>query len=344
MKLETAMFLFPLIFVAIIFQFTPLLTRRGVFFGATVAADFPFSSDGRRLLRSYRRQVALWSVAAVVATAMLAGRYPLVASFAPLFALIVATGFTYWRKFDEVHTRYGSSRPEVRRATLATEERGERLDLGLWLPPFVALAIGALYLHAHWNQIPERFPVHWGADGQPNGWANRDWFGVYGTLLIGAAVNLFTLGLTWLIARYSRKTVMRQVTVRGMQVLLYPLTFTFVVISLLPLLPVPPRLITGVILATVALTLLTVVGVLYWSYAKVSRVPLEEDEVPEPQSDSYWKAGMFYYNPNDPAIIVSKRVGIGYTINFANKWAWIALGALLAIIAVSIAFGSHAGS
>ena len=52
--------------------------------------------------------------------------------------------------------------------------------------------------------------------------------------------------------------------------------------------------------------------------------------VPEPQSDSYWKAGMFYYNPDDPAIFVSKRVGIGYTMNFANKVSWLVmLGILL---------------
>ncbi len=39
---------------------------------------------------------------------------------------------------------------------------------------------------------------------------------------------------------------------------------------------------------------------------------------------------MFYYNPDDPAIFVSKRVGIGYTMNFANKVAWLVmLGILL---------------
>ncbi len=330
MKLETVMFLFPLVFVGIIFQFTPLMTRPGIFFGATVDRNFPQSADGRRVLRSYRWQVALWSVAAIVVTAMLTPQEPLLGSIAPLFVLIGAVAFTYWRKFEEVHTRYGSSRPEIRRASLSSPAPSESFPMRLVLPPFLALGLAAAYLGVHWNQIPERFPMRWSSDGQPIGWASRDWPGVYGTLLMAAAFNLFSLGLAWLIARLSRKTTMRYITVRGLLVLLYPLTFTFIVMSLLPLLQIPARLIPAVILMSVGLTFLIVVGVLYWSYRKVS-APATDDEVPEPQADSYWKGGMFYYNPNDPAILVSKRVGIGYTMNFANKMSWVVLVGILVV-------------
>jgi uncharacterized membrane protein len=336
MKLETMMFIFPLVFVGIIFQFTPLMTRPGIFFGATVDRNFPQSADGRRVLRSYRWQVTLWSVAVIVVTAMLTPRDPLLGSIAPLFVLIGAVTFTYWRKFEEVHTRYGSSTPEIRRASLSPEHRGESFDSRLWLPPFVALALAILYLHWHWNQIPERFPMRWSSDGRPIGWASRDWLGVYGTLLMAVGFNLFSLGLAWLIARLSRKTTMRYIAVRSLLVLLYPLTFTFIVVSLLPLLQIPARLIPAVILVSVGLTFLVVAGVLYWSYRKVSASAAGEDEVPEPQSDSYWKAGMFYYNPHDPAIFVSKRVGIGYTMNFANKISWVVLVGILLIALLPI--------
>ena len=67
-----------------------------------------------------------------------------------------------------------------------------------------------------------------------------------------------------------------------------------------------------------------------WSIPKIT-APAATDVVPEPQSDSYWKAGMFYYNPDDPAIFVSKRVGIGYTMNFANKMSWLVMLGILLI-------------
>jgi uncharacterized membrane protein len=41
---------------------------------------------------------------------------------------------------------------------------------------------------------------------------------------------------------------------------------------------------------------------------------------------------MFYYNPNDPAVFVSPRVGIGCTMNLASKWAWVFLALVVAVV------------
>jgi uncharacterized membrane protein len=38
-----------------------------------------------------------------------------------------------------------------------------------------------------------------------------------------------------------------------------------------------------------------------------------------------------YNNPNDPAIWVEKRVGIGWTLNFAHKESWVIIFIILAI-------------
>ena len=41
--------------------------------------------------------------------------------------------------------------------------------------------------------------------------------------------------------------------------------------------------------------------------------------------DECWKLGFFYINPDDPAIFVEKRLGIGYTCNFGNRITWLVL-------------------
>ncbi|WP_225872663.1 DUF5808 domain-containing protein [Pedobacter frigoris] len=33
----------------------------------------------------------------------------------------------------------------------------------------------------------------------------------------------------------------------------------------------------------------------------------------------YWKLGLFYYNPDDPAVFVEKRFGIGFDFNWAHR-------------------------
>ena len=47
--------------------------------------------------------------------------------------------------------------------------------------------------------------------------------------------------------------------------------------------------------------------------------------------DRYWKLGCFYWNPQDPAFLVEKRFGIGWTCNYANPKTWI-LTALLGLL------------
>jgi len=323
MKLEILFIVLPLALVAIIFQFVPLLTRRGIFFSATVDPEFPQSADGRRLLRSYRLQAALWTVLTFALAALSATTRPAFGASLPVLLLVAGIGFSYWLKFREVHERYGLRRPEVREASLSPAEETASIRPWLVIPPFVAIAAAAFYLNAHWSQIPHQFPVHWGVNGQPNRWASRDFAGVYGPLLTATIMDLLCLGFAWALLRMSRKSMMRYVTVRMLEVLLYPLTLTFVVVSLLPLMRIPLWLAAVVLFAFIA-------GIFFWSYRKIT-APSGLDEVPEPQNDSYWKAGVFYYNPHDPAIFVSKRVGIGYTVNFANKMSWVVLVGILLI-------------
>ena len=53
----------------------------------------------------------------------------------------------------------------------------------------------------------------------------------------------------------------------------------------------------------------------------------------EKTPDECWKFAMIYYNPNDAALFVEKRMGLGYTVNMANPWSWALLGGLLLSIA-----------
>jgi uncharacterized membrane protein len=52
---------------------------------------------------------------------------------------------------------------------------------------------------------------------------------------------------------------------------------------------------------------------------------------PDRKDSRYWKAGVLYVNPSDPAIFVRKRFGIGYTINFGHWVSWVVMAILLSI-------------
>ncbi|MED5020071.1 DUF5808 domain-containing protein [Paenibacillus chibensis] len=54
--------------------------------------------------------------------------------------------------------------------------------------------------------------------------------------------------------------------------------------------------------------------------------------------DRFWKLGSIYFNPGDPALFVEKRMGIGWTVNFARPAAWMVLVITLVVVSVAAYF------
>ncbi len=52
--------------------------------------------------------------------------------------------------------------------------------------------------------------------------------------------------------------------------------------------------------------------------------------------DRYWYGGIFYYNPDDPAMFVPRRFGLGWTVNFGNPRGRLFM---MAILLVGLLFG-----
>jgi uncharacterized membrane protein len=85
--------------------------------------------------------------------------------------------------------------------------------------------------------------------------------------------------------------------------------------------------------------LLFLAGMVVWGLRKGSQLRDNRDTTP----DECWKLGQFYYNPQDPALLVEHRFGLGYSPNFARPLSWIAMTALfllpvLVIVSLAIAY------
>jgi uncharacterized membrane protein len=47
--------------------------------------------------------------------------------------------------------------------------------------------------------------------------------------------------------------------------------------------------------------------------------------------DRFWKGGLIYVNRDDPALMVSARLGVGWTFNLANPAAWLLISAIAGV-------------
>jgi chromate transport protein ChrA len=55
----------------------------------------------------------------------------------------------------------------------------------------------------------------------------------------------------------------------------------------------------------------------------------------DPMADKYWKWGYFYFNPEDSALVVPTRSGIGLSHNYARPGVWWVAGAVVVVTIAS---------
>jgi uncharacterized membrane protein len=300
----------------------PHLTRREILFGVVVPLDFRSSPEGRRAIRMYRSLVAIPAIGGLLAIVLLGFR------FIPLLTLAeVATMLAGGVAFVAMNRKLKpfAVQPQAVRV-LELRAEPERLPWFTWLGlvPLLLLVAAGLYLHANWDSIPSRFPVHWGLDGNPNRWADRSFRGVYGLLLFGTelVVWLFATALAiWYGSRQSEP--LRKPTVGVLVAIEWALALTMAGVSLGPLIHLPVAMTA---LGGMPIILLSVIYLIMKS--KDPRGPVD------PTPKECWKGGMIYYNPNDAALFVARRDSVGFTSNMGNPWSWVMLGSLLVMIAI----------
>jgi uncharacterized membrane protein len=58
---------------------------------------------------------------------------------------------------------------------------------------------------------------------------------------------------------------------------------------------------------------------------QASRVPATADR----DDDRFWKGGVLYVNRDDPALMVARRFGVGWTVNYGNPAGWLLIAAIV---------------
>lgn len=321
------------VFLASMFWMLPEWSRPSIYFAVTVPAGFRTSVEGRQILQRYRLQ-AISHVAigcGLVLGGLAPDRWALLVigwvwlAFGPLVAFLLA------RSRVMPHSIKPSM---VREAVLAP--RAAHLPGGwlLQLGPFAILAATAIYLRLHWDQIPDRFPVHWGMDGRPNGWSERTALGVYGPLILGVSVLAGLSVMTYTILREARVirapesgAVHHDFAHQVGYFLSGVEFFLAAAMSAAALLPLTGNPGFVVVFIPILVLLAAIFPLAHW--LNKSRVPFASESAHGPLGDGTlderWKLGMFYFNPDDPALFVEKRFGIGYTLNLARGLSWVVL-------------------
>jgi uncharacterized membrane protein len=326
--------------IALLFHWLPLWRRSSLWFAVTVAPDFRNTPEARRILRQYR--IEMWTVSLISGVLLWAGVRGeatwLFAAGPLLQALGAVIAFARGRNRTKPYARHPDG---TRAASLdAATEHLPGGAIGI-IVPYAMLAAAAIFLQQNWQRLPSRFPVHWGTDGTPDRWAERNWRGVDGPLLMGFVVIALLHVLGYMIADASPRGRMaetadwtarfRRANLRMIVAMGWTLAALFAVLALNPYLSGGDALVMPVWLMLAPI--LAVTAGFLWPIIRISQEPGSgSDGTP----DECWKLGQIYYNPNDPALMVEKRFGVGYTINLGNRASWLLIALLLLIVLVPL--------
>ena len=324
-----AVIVMPIVLVGLLL---PLMaqTRRGILFGVTVPVDFAESGEGRAAVQRYRMEIV-----AVVAVCMgMAGLGWMTGHVLPAVLAVpveLVAGFALWR--------VGAARVRGHRVAVPLE-RSTELQAGgdgvvasaLTFLSLAPLGLAAVWVHAHADRAPERIPIHWNAAGVANGFVSHSHGGIYLPLIMGAAIVALLVALGAFL-RFVPGTQKKLIAVMqtSLAFVAWLMVALFVGMAVLPLVgeAVHPAVMGVMIFCEV----LGAVGVTVWMVAKLRALGGDgHDGTP----DAMWHAGLFYYNPGDAAVLVPKRFGWGWTLNFARPVSWVYVGAVLLVVGVMV--------
>ncbi|MBW4040065.1 MAG: DUF1648 domain-containing protein [Acidobacteria bacterium] len=320
--------LLPLLFLAVALPWYGR-SRSGVLFGVTVPLEFAVTSEAIGMLRRYRYSVFV--VTLTIAAGVGAYLWLTPASSWPGWLLpaaelleIVST-FLLWRRQANAVRIHAAKVPLERHTELM--QVNTSLPIAVMACSLLPLAGTALWLRLHWNQIPQKFALHWNAMGAVDRWGTRSFEGVYGTLIAGAMTLLMlTLGAMFIARVSGPLRSQRRRALVPMAATSWLLAGVFCFLGLRPVLRLAPHVMT----IAGAMYGLAIFALVLWQLKRSELAPFSKSEAPyDSTPDSKWHAGIIYFNAADAAVLVPKRFGWGWTLNFARPAAWMFVGATL---------------
>ncbi|MGX9132890.1 DUF1648 domain-containing protein [Rummeliibacillus sp. JY-2-4R] len=356
-----------LVFTGLVQIFIPYMVKKTVVFGVSIPATFINHIMVKRVKRIYSMALAsIWIVmfiGYIVWCLLIPSNDDLqvIVGTSLLFLLIIMSMLFYayfHRKLqlEKQQQQWGIDLKEVKLVDTSLRGKDEMLPLAYYIGLVVIPLILIIYTYSQYPLLPEQIPTHWGANGEPNAFTEKNPF-------TAISLPLMMLVLQIMFAAMSQGTKIsgikisvintKESTRKQIEKRKYTSWFMFLtallitmLFSLLQLTTIHHNVIGQGIMLTIFIIFMVVilVGSIIFSI-KVSSLEKKNKYLNYPNGvmdvdeDRYWKGGLLYFNKDDSSLFVEKRFGIGWTINFARPMSYLLVFVPLIII-LFIAFFS----
>ena len=321
-----------------VFAWMPVTRGARAFFGVRVETSY-FGGAGKRVLRRYRLVLAavfLLVVAIAAALRPVAGEAA-VAAGAEL-VLAFAAFLIYMRFASVVRPHAGTGGATRVASSMRARDARNRVWLDVVVATLALLAFVAPVLS--YDEMPLRVPIHWDATGKADGWVDRNVSVILFIPALGVYMQFFLYVLRrdfagakmtlpgdateeYLVA----KEKYLQTNVDTLDWARLAIAVMFCSIALLQTSTAVERLraMEPFARAAVFVGVAALIGGIPFFIVRMIRINARlqrqtgNDYAQRSADESHWlHGGLTYSNPDDPALVVEKLVGVGYTLNMAH--------------------------
>lgn len=224
-----------------------------------------------------------------------------------------------------------------------------------FLLPVVITGGLVLYTLSTYGSLPARIPVHWGPSGEPDRFTDKNIFTSLSLLLVLLILQTMFYSINRSLresgakisASAKKRSRERELVARkyGSLLLFIAAVSSTLLLGSLQVSIIHPEMSESLwIMGLIIGFLIMVLGAAAVYTFKVARSGSDLEELPadpdviDADDDHHWKAGVLYFNREDPSVMVEKRFGIGWTVNFGNPKSWlIFLLPLLVLLGIALA-------
>lgn len=236
-----------------------------------------------------------------------------------------------------------------------------------WYIPCVLTVLALIVISvAKYPALPAEMPTHWGFDMQPDVWSEKSFWTVLGMPLMALGLVVVMILSNIMVYRmklqvsaeqpelsYAQHRIYRRMMSNSIGVCTLAITVFVALLQLMLLQVFVPS--QGIMIAATLIMLVGSCVPFTYVYLKAgqsgcklnppvfdkkdgvistSTKGQEKVKINSNGDDKYWKLGMFYYNDNDPAMLVEDRFGINSSFNYARLSSKIVTAILIILVVV----------
>jgi len=348
--------LMPYFILIIIGVITPFITRKTIVFGFHVPKDFLNDKELQRIKTVY--MINFLTVSLIFLILVISRMRNINFAVGGIFVEVIIMFAMYMKAHYEIATlkskrEWSKGKKEV--AVVDIDFRKEKIVVSpLWFLLPAAIAILTLVVGIYmYPKIPQRIPMHFNFRGEADSFADKSILSVFSICIVQAFMTglmFFAFKMIELAKQQidpSDPEISKEKNLRFRRIWSGFVVFTSILIN--AMLMVTALIMYGVgkgwqnIMAifSLLLALIIIIAVIILSIKTGQggeRIKINKENEKlisvDRDDDKYWKGGLIYYNPDDPALFVEKRFGVGWTFNFARPTAWLFILAVILIILV----------